>query len=153
MTTLTFRAARRDDIQALLDIFSDDDLGGHAERDAPAPLAVYEAAFARIAGSPSDHLYVAEEPDGRVVGTFQLTMIPGLVDRGAVRAKLEAVHVLAARRGQGVGRAMVLFAIDEARRLGAAKMELDSNLRRTRAHAFYRGLGFAQSHTAFKMTL
>jgi GNAT superfamily N-acetyltransferase len=150
---LTIREAARADLPAVVAIFAADAEGGHAEsREGPAPMPVYEAAFERIAASPDNALYVAEH-EGEVVGTFQLTIIPGLVGHARLRAKLESVHVLAAMRGKRIGEVMVRFAIDEARRRGATLMELSSNKRRVAAHRFYVRLGFAQSHEGFKLAL
>lgn len=149
---LTLRTATRVDLPAILAIFASDTLGGHAESRGLADMAVYETAFAEITASPDNTLFVAESA-GRVVGTFQLTIIPGLVGHGVRRAKLESVHVLASERGNGIGAIMVAFAIEEARRRGASQMELSSNKKRLDAHRFYERLGFAKSHEGFKLGL
>jgi GNAT superfamily N-acetyltransferase len=88
-----------------------------------------------------------------VVGTFQLTFIPNLTGRGAMRVKVESVKVKAARRSGGVGGQMMAFAEDYARTHGAAAMELTSNKTRKDAHRFYERLGFARSHEGFKKKL
>ena len=80
-------------------------------------------------------------------------LIPGLVNRGRKRAKLESVHVDPAQRSRGIGAVMVAFAVDFARRNGAGLVELTSNKSREAAHRFYRRLGFEQSHEGFKMAL
>ena len=41
----------------------------------------------------------------------------------------------------------------EARRAGAAAMELTSNKKRLDAHRFYERLGFSRSHDGFKKIL
>lgn len=41
----------------------------------------------------------------------------------------------------------------EARRRGAARLQLTSNRDRTRAHAFYERLGYAPSHVGMKKYL
>jgi GNAT superfamily N-acetyltransferase len=146
------RLARRNDVPALLDIFARDTEGGHAESRDPAPLAVYEAAFDRIAASADNALYVAEW-DGRVVGTFQLTFIPSLIGKARIRAKLESVHVHADVRSRGIGRVMLEAAIGLARARGAGLMELSSNKARKAAHRFYLRHGFANSHEGFKLGL
>lgn len=146
----SIRLARKRDLPDVLAIFTQDALGGHAESRRPAELAVYEAAFERIAASGSNWLYVAEQ-EGAIVGTFQLTLIPGLVNHGRLRAKVESVQVLADRRGLGIGAEMMRFAIAEARQKGAGMVELTSNKKRRDAHRFYERLGFDRSHEGFKM--
>ena len=113
---------------------------------------VYLAAFDSVAASPDNALFVAEL-DGAVVGTFQVTLIPGIAQAGRLRAKLESVHVAPELRGRGIGRVMIAHAIDFARSKGAGLVELSSNKSRTDAHRFYRTLGFSQSHEGFKLEL
>jgi len=48
---------------------------------------------------------------------------------------------------------MMLWAIDEARRRGCFRIQLTSNKRRTRAHAFYGRVGFVATHEGFKLLL
>lgn len=112
----------------------------------------YLDAFREVAASAHDSLFVAER-DGAVVGTYQITLIPGIIARGRKRAKLESVHVSRAMRGQGIGAAMIAHAIGQARAGGAHMVELSSNKSRLDAHRFYRTLGFTQSHEGFKLEL
>ena len=150
---LLIREAREDDLPAIVEIYRGDEKGRHGDRDAKVvDLAPYRAAFHRVVASPDNELFVAEVA-GKVVGTFQLTLIPGLVAFGRMRAKVESVHVLPAWRGRGVGEAMMAEAVARAREAGAGIMELTSNKARTDAHRFYRRLGFEQSHEGFKLTL
>jgi GNAT superfamily N-acetyltransferase len=121
-----------------------------AEAEAGHPA--YAEAFARIAASEANRLFVAEQA-GRVVGTYQLTALPGIAERGRTRGKIESVHVEPALRGSGIGAAMMRHAIAEARALGIGLLELSSNKSRTDAHRFYERLGFARSHEGFKMVL
>lgn len=121
-----------------------------AETEARHPA--YAEAFERIAGSASNHLFVAEQA-GRVIGTYQLSVLPGIAQRGRIRGKIESVHVDPDLRGGGVGAAMMHHAIVQARALGVGLLELTSDKRRGAAHRFYERLGFARSHEGFKMVL
>jgi GNAT superfamily N-acetyltransferase len=112
----------------------------------------YAEAFARIVASDMNRLFVAEQA-GRVVGTYQLTALPGIAERGRTRGKIESVHVDPTLRSSGIGAAMMRHAIAEARALGIGLLELSSNKSRTDAHRFYERLGFAKSHEGFKMVL
>lgn len=132
---------------------------GHASAPMDAAAAeaegrhpAYAAAFARVAASEANHLFVAEQA-GRVVGTYQLTVLPGMAERGRTRGKIESVHVDPALRGSGVGAAMMRHAVAEARALGIGLLELSSSKSRKDAHRFYERLGFARSHEGFKMAL
>jgi GNAT superfamily N-acetyltransferase len=163
---VTIRRAHSADLEAIVRIYMADDKGGHGDAWSDVTRPAYERAMAAILASPVNRLFVAvhDEPltdtgrglrgaGGHVVGTFQLTLIPGLVGGGRTRAKVESVHVHPSLRGQGVGAAMIRHAIDEAKLAGAAMMELSSNKARTDAHRFYERLGFARSHEGFKLKL
>lgn len=142
------RRAERGDLPRLLELLAADQLGVH--RESADDIAPYEAAFAAIDADPAQLLVVAEA-EGGVVGTFQLTFIPGLARRGALRAQIEAVRVAAEYRNRGLGAAMMRWAIDEARSRGCALVQLTSDRTREDAHRFYERLGFVASHEGFKL--
>ena len=90
---------------------------------------------------------------GKVVATMQVSFLPGLARRGALRAQVEAVRVHADLRSSGLGRALLMWARGEAESRGCALMQLTSDKRRPDAHGFYEGLGFTASHEGFKLEL
>ena len=150
MPDLLIREAREDDLPAILVLLAADVVGGHADTTEPDALPDYARAFRQIVESPADTLYVAEV-NGDVVGTFQTTLITTLLGRGARFMKIEAVHVRPGTRGKGVGRAMMRFAIEQAKQAGARSVQLTSNKARHAAHLFYERLGFEESHFGFKL--
>ena len=149
MSDLSFREAQAGDLEAIIRLHEEDDLGLHGDVWSPETKPAYEAAFAAIQQSPENRLFVALDGD-EIVGTFQLTFIPNLTGRGSLRVKVESVKVKAARRSGGIGARMMAFAEDHARTHGAAMLELTSNKTRTDAHRFYERLGFTRSHEGFK---
>ncbi len=149
-TRPVIRAARRDDVPAIVALLADDVLG--ASRETPDDLAPYEEAFERVAADRGQHLVVADR-DGRVVGTLQLTVQPGLSRRGATRTIIEGVRVASSERGSGLGTQLVEWAVEESRRLGCALVQLTSDASRLDAHRFYERLGFEKSHVGFKKVL
>ncbi|MDR3372257.1 MAG: GNAT family N-acetyltransferase [Ancalomicrobiaceae bacterium] len=149
---LVIRKAEPADLPAIIALFADDALGGHGDTLDPDARPAYEAAYAEIEASPTDHLFVAEF-EGGVVGTFQVMFSRALPHRGRLRATLEAVQVAASLRGRRIGEAMVAHAVYFARAQGAAVLQLTSNKRRTDAHRFYERLGFEKSHEGFKLDL
>ncbi|MFF8599232.1 GNAT family N-acetyltransferase [Streptomyces sp. NPDC015232] len=150
MNDLEIRPARRDDLPAIVAMLADDPLG--AQRESPDDLTPYTAAFDRLAGDPHQHLVVAER-GGRVVGTLQLTIIPGLSRRGTTRSIIEGVRIHAEERGGGLGGRLVEWAIEESRRQDCGLVQLTSDVTRTDAHRFYERLGFEPSHIGFKLSL
>jgi GNAT superfamily N-acetyltransferase len=148
---VVLRRATVEDLPALVALLADDPIS--ASRETPdCDLAPYRRAFDLIDADPA-HLLVAAVDAGAVVGTLQLTVLPGLARGGALRAQLEAVHVAAGHRSRGLGSAMVGWAIDEARRRGCRLVQLTSNKSRADAHRFYERLGFVASHEGFKLAL
>nr|WP_229789969.1 GNAT family N-acetyltransferase [Pilimelia terevasa] len=131
-------------------MLADDPLG--AARESPDDLTPYAAAYAVIDADPHQLLAVAER-DGRVVGTLQLTFLPGLARRGTTRAQIEAVRVASGERGSGLGATLMEWAVEQARDRGCGLVQLTSDSSRTDAHRFYERLGFKASHVGFKLDL
>lgn len=152
-STFTLRRARRADVPALVALIAADALRAADDGTDPERAAGYERAFAAIDRDPAHTLVVVEAADGRVAGTMQLTLIPGLARAGATRMQVEAVRVAESTRGLGVGTAMLEWAIGYARERGAALVQLTSDARRVDARRFYERLGFEPSHVGFKLFL
>lgn len=150
MSDLEIRTAGVDDLSEIVAMLADDPLG--ATRESPDDLTPYRAAFQRLAEDPNQHLMVAVRAD-RVVGTLQLTVIPGLSRRGSTRSVVEGVRVHKDERGSGLGTRLVQWAVDESRRQGCQLVQLTSDATRTDAHRFYERLGFVASHVGFKLAL
>ncbi|MEU2287382.1 GNAT family N-acetyltransferase [Streptomyces sp. NPDC013178] len=150
MGDLEIRAAVTEDIPAIVGMLADDPLG--AQRESPDDLTPYLTALERLSADPNQRLVVAVR-DGRVVGTLQLTIIPGLSRRGATRSIIEGVRVHADERGSGLGTRFIEWAIEESRRENCQLVQLTSDNTRTDAHRFYERLGFVASHVGFKLQL
>jgi GNAT superfamily N-acetyltransferase len=138
------------DVPGIVAMLADDKLG--SRREDLDDLPTYLAAFEVLDADPNQRLVVMER-DGVLVGTFQLTVIPGLSQRGMKRALIEAVRVAGSERGTGLGTQLMEWAVEESRRLGCGMVQLTSNAERPDAHRFYRQLGFVQSHFGFKLRL
>ena len=144
------RAATEDDVPAVVALLADDVLG--AGRETPDDLAPYRAAFARLQADPNQLLVVAVQ-DQAVVGTLQLSIIPGLSRRGRTRSIIEAVRVHSGERGSGLGTTLIEWAVAESGRRGCSLVQLTSDQSRTDAHRFYERLGFTATHLGFKLEL
>lgn len=138
------------DLPAIVELIATDQIG--ATRDG-GDLAPYERAFNTIDADPAQLLVVLTDAQHAIVGTLQLTFIPGLARRGALRAQIEAVRIHHTLRGRGIGHRLIAWAIEEARRRGCGLVQLTSDKRRAEAHQFYARLGFVASHEGFKLRL
>lgn len=152
MSKVIFRRAREDDVPAIVQLLMDDVLG-RAREDPSEPTAeAYLRAFAAIDEDPNQLLIVAVDDD-EIVGTLQLSFIPGLARKGARRGLIEAVRIASRRRGCGIGKMMIEWAIAECRRRGCQQVQLTSDKSRADAHRFYEGLGFTASHIGYKLAI
>jgi GNAT superfamily N-acetyltransferase len=147
---IQIRRATAADVGAIVTMIADDQLG--ATRETADDLKPYLAAFEQIDADPNQLLIVAERND-EVIGTLQLTFIPGLSRRGSTRGLIEAVRVAAPARGAGLGTTLIQWAVEESRTRGCTLVQLTSDKTRTNAHRFYTNLGFTNSHEGFKLKL
>lgn len=150
--SLTMREATRDDLPAIIGLLFDDE-NGRTREDPSVPLDPrYVAAFEAI-DSDSNQILVAAELNGEVVGTMQLSFLPGLSFRGSWRGLIEAVRIASHLRNQRLGEQMILWAVEQCRARDCKMVQLTSKADRTAAHRFYARLGFVQSHVGMKLHL
>ena len=90
---------------------------------------------------------------GLIIGTLQLTFIPGLSRNGAKRGQIEAVRIVSDRRGGKLGEAMFAWAIRECRERGCSLVQLTTDKARPDAHRFYDRLGFEPTHIGYKLEI
>lgn len=152
MDAIAFRRARVADLPAIIALLADDPLGREREDVSLPPVPAYEAAFAAIDADANQLLAVVTDDD-RVIGTLQITFIPGLSRRGALRGQIEGVRIAADRRGSGLGHRVFDWALSECRSRGCFMVQLTTDKSRSEAHRFYEQLGFAASHFGFKKAL
>ena len=149
---LKFRQAERGDLPAIVRMLADDFLGSTRERyESPLPES-YIKAFEEIEADKNNELIVAEL-NGEIVGTLQITFTPSISFQGGKRATIEAVRVDEKYRGQGIGKELMLWAIERARREHCFAVQLTTNDERKDAHRFYENLGFKGSHLGMKLYL
>ena len=152
MPGLTYRRAVEADLPTIIALLADDILGASRETKAPDALKSYRQAFADIQNDVNQLLCVVED-ESVIVGTFQLTFIPGLARGGAKRGQIEAVRIAGDRRSEGIGEAMFRWAIEQCRARGCSLVQLTTDKARPDAHRFYERLGFEPTHVGYKQLL
>ena len=152
MGAVQYRRAQEADLVALVALLADDVLGATREQAAEGVAESYRRAFAEIDTDPNQFLCVVEE-GGRIVGTLQLSFIPGLSRGGAKRGQIEAVRIGAAAQAVGIGTAVFEWAHECGRRFGAGLAQLTTDKSRTDARRFYDRLGYVASHEGIKRPL
>jgi GNAT superfamily N-acetyltransferase len=147
-TRCEIRQAERADLAGILQLYAQPALDDGEILSEAAAAAIFD----RIGRYPDYHLYVALAA-GRIVGTFALLIIDNLGHLGAPSGLMEDVAVAPDLQGQGIGKAMVTYAMDICRKKGCYKMALSANLKRERAHAFYESVGLRRHGYSFCIDL
>jgi GNAT superfamily N-acetyltransferase len=151
-STLLVRRAVESDLEALVDMLADDELGRTRELPARPLASCYRDALAEIQRDPHAELVVLQRGN-EVVGTLQLNFLRGLGLQGARRAQIEAVRIHSALRGRRLGEFLIRWAIERARAEGCQVVQLTTDLARKDAHRFYERLGFRTTHAGMKLPL
>ena len=148
---ISIRPCHNEDLEQVVALLADDDLGATRE-SADSDMAAYAEAFQEIDSDPRNTVFLAVG-DGRILGCYQLTIIPNLTFEGGRRALIEGVRVAEGARGQGIGEKMMAHAISVARDENCRIVQLTSNKQRSDALRFYERLDFIPSHVGFKLYL
>jgi len=130
------RAARRDDAEAigrLLHAFNQE-----FDEPTPAPPALAERMRQLIGGGDTLVLLIGDGPDGLAILRFR----PAIFSAG-LESYLAELYVVPARRGQGLGRALMEAALREARDAGADTMDIGVDEPDHAARRLYESLGFS----------
>ncbi|MGF6243906.1 GNAT superfamily N-acetyltransferase [Paraburkholderia sp. GAS38] len=152
MEQIVFRSALLADIPAIVAMLADDELGSQREITGLPLDERYVAAFRAIEADANQQLVVVVD-GAEVIGTLQLSFIPGIARMGAWRGQIEAVRIAAHRRDSGLGQKMFEWAIATCRSRGCNLVQLTTDRSRADAHRFYEKLGFVASHVGYKLAL
>ena len=149
---LTYREAKESDVQTLVALLADDDLGERRE-EVYSPLNQrYLDAFRSIEKDSNNELVVAEL-QGELVGVLQLTFIPYLTHHGSWRCLIEGVRIARPHRGKGLGSKFIIWAINRAKERQCSIVQLTSDKRRSDALRFYEAHGFQATHEGLKLKI
>ncbi|WP_412103390.1 N-acetyltransferase family protein [Rossellomorea aquimaris] len=149
---ITFREARKGDLDVIVAMLADDVLGRQREMVTDPLPESYSKAFQAIDEDPNNELIVACEGT-RVVGVMQLTFTPHLTHQGSWRMTIEGVRTSSAVRGSGIGSEMIEWAIARAGERGCSLVQLTTDKQREDARRFYEKLGFKATHEGMKLML
>jgi GNAT superfamily N-acetyltransferase len=140
------RKASTGDLTAILALYAE---VGDTDR---LDLGEAERILDRMARYPDYAVYVAER-ENEIVGTFALLIMDNLAHCGAPSGVVEDVVVHPHWQGQGVGKAMMQFAMERCAEAGCYKLVLSGNIMREPAHRFYESLGFQVHGYSFRVDI
>jgi GNAT superfamily N-acetyltransferase len=127
-----------------------------APDDAPAIAALiaalgYDVSEAEVRARLADAGALVADQEG-VIGVLT-TNVMTVLHRPRPVGRISMLVVAEAARGRGIGAALVAAAERQLRDRGCGLIEVTSNARRERAHAFYERLGYERTSFRFARTL
>lgn len=143
---VAIREAELSDLSRLVELYKLLDF--YPEED--QPFGKLQQQFMRHTEYPDYHVFVAER-DSVIVGTFALIVIESAAHGGKPFGIVEDVVVSNKWQGKGIGKKMMLFAMQHCQARGCYKLALSSHLQRDEAHKFYESLGFAKHGFSFQI--
>jgi ribosomal protein S18 acetylase RimI-like enzyme len=147
---ISFRKAEIDDLQDIVRLLLDDNLGKN--REIGNDVEPYLKAFQMI-DQDSMQMLVVMCKDESIIGTCHLTLMPSMTFKGALRLNIEAVRVDSTLRNDGYGQKMIQWSVEFGKARGASIVQLSTNKKRKSAKNFYEKLGFVASHEGLKLYL
>ena len=112
-----------------------------AEHDIALDTPGLEQAVDGMLEDPRRGAFLVAREGEEVVGVACLAFIWTL-EHGGLSLWLDELYVLPARRGQGIGRALVHATLEEGRRRGCKAVDLEVEASHARVEALYRREGF-----------
>ncbi|WP_420751632.1 GNAT family N-acetyltransferase [Rhodococcus sp. O3] len=146
----TYRVQRavRADVPALVALLSDDETAREG-----IEIARYEEAYDAVARDSAHYLAAVRDEDDRIVGTMQLSIVPGLSRGGVTRMQIEGVRVAASERSRGVGTAMLEWAHGHGRQRGASLAQVTTDRVCERVRTFFARLGYDDTRVGLERAL
>ena len=150
---MEIRKVKPSELDQVIALLADDDFGKERESISAELRVRYKRAFNQIIESEYFDLYVMEEGES-LIGCFQIMYLPHVSFGGTFRAQVESVRISSEKRGQGLGKELMKFAIMKAKENGCGIFQLTSNKDRDeKAHKFYKELGMQATHEGYKLYL
>jgi N-acetylglutamate synthase-like GNAT family acetyltransferase len=142
---LTIRHARREDISALTKLI--------VQLGYPSTNEQVHRRFEILVGKKDENTVLVAELNGKIIGWVHAHIYNLLVDDPEV--EIGGLVVDESMRGQGIGEKLMRAAEDWACEHSCTSVYVRSNTIRTRAHEFYKGLGYEiiKSQYAFRKTV
>ena len=151
---MKFRQAKLQDLDYLINLLHNDDLGKNRESVDKNSLLSYQSALESILEDPNAQLILGiDEDKDKIIAMAQVDFLTYLTYQGGMRAQIEGVRVDETYRGQGLGKQLINHIVDVARNKGCHMVQLTTNKLRPNAIKFYEAIGFESTHEGMKLNL
>lgn len=105
-----------------------------------------EEIFDKINSNP-DHIIIVAEKGGKIVGSTTLLIEKKFIHKGGLVGHIEDVSVSQTHQGQGIGKNLVLYLLEYAKKRGCYKTILDCS---NEVKPFYEKMGFIHNANALR---
>ncbi|GJQ63727.1 MAG: GNAT family acetyltransferase [Melioribacteraceae bacterium] len=150
---MKIRKATTKDLISIVEMLVEDELGKTREVFQDPLPKEYLTAYKQIENDTNQEIIVVENDNAEIIGTMQLSFIRYLTYCGGLRAQIEAVRIRKDKRGRGIGRMMLDWAVNRAKERNAHLLQLTTDKRRPDSIEFYTKIGFKASHEGLKKHL
>lgn len=144
---IKIRRAKESDLTEILEL-----LKQLHPKDKPLTLKESKNIFAQLTKNNNYYLLVAEI-NNKIVGTLYLVIIPNLTRGARHWAQIENIIVDEKWRRKEIGRKLIEYAVNLAKKNNCYKFFLTSNIKREDAHKFYKSVGFCKHGYSFRIDL
>ena len=144
----TLREASTEDASAIESIAAESFVDGRFHADPSIPADVATSIYREWAASccrrdAADAVIVAAAGSGQVVGFVACRLLSDTGEHlGRLTASIVLIATTAAARGRGVGRALIVAAVEAAAKRSAIMMQVGTQIRNTAAARLYEQSGF-----------
>ena len=145
---LALRDACEEDVSAIESIAAESFVDGRFHADPSIPAAVATSIYREWAAAccrrdAADEVIVAVSKSGQVEGFVACRMLPDTgVHLGRLTASIVLIATASTARGRGVGRQLVIAAVESAGSRSAVTMQVGTQIRNTAAARLYEQCGF-----------
>ena len=111
MSTLIIEKAKLKNLKDLIYLLFDDNLGKDRENISETSFNNYKKSFMKILNDSNNEIFIMILND-QIIGTMQLTFIPGLSMEGMTRCQIESVRIKKDYRKKGYGSELIKKGIE-----------------------------------------
>lgn len=147
-SNITIREAREIDLIQVISLLTQLNTDSNININFKKAATIWQ----RISSYPFFKVYIAVANE-QIIGAFELLIMDNLAHSGMPSGIVEDVVVAKEHQRKGVGKVMMLYAMNICREYGCYKVSLSSNLKREDAHRFYESLGFEKHGYSFYVSL